>query len=120
MTPNLTDFDLIPIPFGLNFDVCFCSLLISICIVGNFFVLSAFCVEPRLHSLTNYWIISLSCTDIVLATLVMPIATFRLGLPADGYWPLGEIFCEIFITLDVLCCTASIYCTNFKIIIFYL
>lgn len=39
-------------------------------------------------------------------TTVLPFSTVEQLL---NYWPFGNIFCEIWLATDVLCCTASIY-----------
>jgi hypothetical protein len=38
--------------------------------------------------------------------IVLPFSTTQQLL---NYWPFGDVFCDVWLTTDVLCCTASIY-----------
>lgn len=84
-----------------------CCLLLTFCIAGNLLVVLSFANEPTLQVITNYWIVSLSLTDIILATAVMPLQMMRELY--DGKWTFGPLACDVFICMDVLCCTCSIY-----------
>ncbi len=53
---------------------CFLSLLCVVSLVGNFLVVVAVKVESKLHSFTNYFIVSLACADLLISLLVMPLA----------------------------------------------
>ncbi|XP_022243764.1 D(2) dopamine receptor-like [Limulus polyphemus] len=55
--------------------------------------------------MTNYFLMSLAVTDLMVALLVMPIATVIL---MEGYFPLPPVYCLAWVSLDVLCCTCSI------------
>uniref|UniRef100_A0A915K6I9 G-protein coupled receptors family 1 profile domain-containing protein n=1 Tax=Romanomermis culicivorax TaxID=13658 RepID=A0A915K6I9_ROMCU len=99
--PRITDS-----PATAVFAVLCCLLLIA-CVVGNALVVASFVTCPLLKVLTNYWIVSLSMTDIVLALLVLPLQINREL--HEGRWTLGPVWCDFFITVDVLCCTCSIY-----------
>ncbi|TNN17920.1 5-hydroxytryptamine receptor 1, partial [Schistosoma japonicum] len=59
----------------------------------------------RLRTPSNFLIVSLAVSDLLVGLLVQPLATFR---ELHGYWPLGEGMCDMFISFDVLLCTASI------------
>ena len=88
-----------------------------------------------LRNVTNYLIVSLAFSDLLVGFFVMPLATMlevwephasnlSLGINSvmvkrnsfyghnqacDGYWPLGRDICDIFHSLDVLGSTASIW-----------
>lgn len=87
--------------------VAACFLLIVVTIGGNTLVILAFHIEPSLQVITNHWIVSLALTDIILAAVVMPLQISRELF--DGRWVFGALACDVFISLDVLCCTCSIY-----------
>ncbi|KAF1420081.1 5HT1A protein, partial [Rostratula benghalensis] len=48
---------------------------------------------------------SLAVTDLMVSVLVLPMAALYQVL---NKWTLGQVTCDIFISLDVLCCTSSI------------
>ncbi|XP_028816459.1 histamine receptor H2a [Denticeps clupeoides] len=82
------------------------SLLILVTVCGNVLVCLAVCATRRLRCVTNCFIVSLAITDLLLGALVLPFSAFT-AIRRDS-WPLGAAFCNIFISLDVMLCTASI------------
>ena len=50
------------------------SVIILATIVGNIFVIAAISLERNLHHIGNYLIASLAVADLMVATLVMPLA----------------------------------------------
>ncbi|XP_060517178.1 D(2) dopamine receptor [Cylas formicarius] len=72
---------------------------------GNILVCLAICWERRLQNMTNYFLMSLAITDLMVAILVMPLGILTLF---RGYFPLPSVYCLAWICLDVLFCTASI------------
>ncbi|XP_074040662.1 5-hydroxytryptamine receptor 2B [Leptinotarsa decemlineata] len=72
---------------------------------GNILVCLAICWERRLQNVTNYFLMSLAVTDLMVAILVMPLGIYTLF---RGYFALPSIYCLAWICLDVLFCTASI------------
>ncbi|CAH1258395.1 D(1) dopamine receptor-like [Branchiostoma lanceolatum] len=80
-------------------------LIVLVTILGNLMVLTAVMKYPHLRSkVTNYFICSLAVSDLMVGFLVLPWAAAQELL---GYWPFGQ-FCSTFVSLDVMCCTASI------------
>ncbi|XP_026826710.1 uncharacterized protein LOC105279876 isoform X2 [Ooceraea biroi] len=72
---------------------------------GNILVCLAIVWERRLQNVTNYFLMSLAITDLMVAILVMPLGILTL---VRGYFPLPPVYCLAWICLDVLFCTASI------------
>nr|XP_010590987.2 histamine H2 receptor isoform X1 [Loxodonta africana]XP_023407340.1 histamine H2 receptor isoform X1 [Loxodonta africana] len=81
------------------------TILILITVAGNVIVCLAVGLNRRLRSLTNCFIVSLAITDLLLGLLVLPFsAIYQLSCN----WSFGQIFCNIYTSLDVMLCTASI------------
>ncbi|XP_075981012.1 5-hydroxytryptamine receptor 2B isoform X2 [Anticarsia gemmatalis] len=82
------------------------ALMLVVCTAaGNVLVCLAIYLERRLQNVTNYFLMSLAITDLLVAILVMPLGILTL---VRGYFPLPAVYCLTWICLDVLLCTASI------------
>lgn len=81
------------------------GLIILGIIIGNAFVIAAIVLEKNLHCVANYLILSLAVADFMVASIVMPISAVN---EVTKHWFLGSEVCDIWISMDVLCCTASI------------
>ncbi|XP_002734062.1 5-hydroxytryptamine receptor 1A-like [Saccoglossus kowalevskii] len=81
------------------------SIIVLSAIIGNVLVIAAVHSQRRLRTVTNYYIVSLAWADLLVAILVMP---FHVLGETTGKWWLGIVFCDIWISMDVLLCTASI------------
>ncbi|XP_062901201.1 5-hydroxytryptamine receptor 7-like [Mobula hypostoma] len=75
-------------------------------IAGNAMVIISVCIVKKLRQPSNYLVVSLAAADLSVALAVMPfvIITDLVG----GEWLFGKVFCNVFIAMDVMCCTASI------------
>lgn len=82
------------------------AIITTVTVIGNTLVVIAVCVVKKLRQPSNYLLVSLAVADLSVAIVVMPfvIVTDLTG----GKWLFGEVFCNIFIGMDVMCCTASI------------
>ncbi|CAO2592701.1 5-hydroxytryptamine receptor 1A [Lemmus lemmus] len=79
--------------------------LIFCAVLGNACVVAAIALERSLQNVANYLIGSLAVTDLMVSVLVLPMAALYQVL---NKWTLGQVTCDLFIALDVLCCTSSI------------
>lgn len=71
----------------------------------NCTVILAICTTRKLHLPANYLICSLAVTDLLVATLVMPLSILYI---ATEIWMLGYVVCEAWLSMDMICCTCSI------------
>ncbi|XP_010194177.1 D(3) dopamine receptor [Colius striatus] len=112
--PNTTG----PIPCGADnttepdlprshayYALCYCILILAI-IFGNVLVCLAVLRERTLQTTTNYLVVSLAVADLLVATLVMPWVVYLEV--TGGVWTFSRVCCDIFVTMDVMMCTASI------------
>ncbi|GAA6229674.1 alpha-2A adrenergic receptor-like [Lates japonicus] len=81
------------------------GIMILLIVFGNVLVVIAVFTSRALRAPQNLFLVSLASADILVATLVMP---FSLANELMGYWYFGKVWCEIYLALDVLFCTASI------------
>ncbi|KAG2465641.1 5-hydroxytryptamine receptor 7-like [Polypterus senegalus] len=82
------------------------SVITLTTIGGNSLVIISVCIVKKLRQPSNYLVVSLAAADLSVALAVMPfvIITDLVG----GEWLFGKFFCNVFIAMDVMCCTASI------------
>ncbi|XP_062613731.1 5-hydroxytryptamine receptor-like [Saccostrea cucullata] len=104
---SLTSYQYEP-KYELELMIFICALIgcviVSI-VIGNVFVISAIILEKSLQGVSNYLILSLAVTDLMVAVLVMPLSLIdEISL----YWYLGPAVCDMWTSFDILCCTASI------------
>lgn len=94
-------------PFqGPDIVVIIVLSLIALCgAFGNALVVVAVYKTRVLHTVTNHFIVSLACADLFVSICIMPFAVVTQSL--NGRWLFGQIFCSIWSSLDILCCTAS-------------
>ncbi|XP_054609981.1 alpha-2 adrenergic receptor-like [Dunckerocampus dactyliophorus] len=81
------------------------SCLIFVTMVGNILVVIAVLTSRALKAPQNLFLVSLAAADVLVAALVMP---FSLANELMGYWSFGELWCGVYLALDVLFCTSSI------------
>ncbi|XP_076875986.1 adrenoceptor beta 3b [Brachyhypopomus gauderio] len=81
------------------------ALIIFLTVGGNLLVILAVSLTPQLHTPTSVFITSLACADLVVGCVVEPLS---IPLLLHEAWTLGEIVCDLWLSVDVLCVTASI------------
>uniref|UniRef100_A0A8C4X333 D(3) dopamine receptor n=1 Tax=Erpetoichthys calabaricus TaxID=27687 RepID=A0A8C4X333_ERPCA len=89
-----------------NYYAIFYSVLIFAIVFGNMLVCLAVLREKSLQTTTNYLVVSLAIADLLVASLVMPWVVYLEV--SGGVWMFSRVYCDLFVTLDVMMCTASI------------
>jgi len=69
------------------------TVIIVVAIGGNSTVCGIVATYRRMRTVTNYFIVSLACSDVLMATLCIPM-TFISNVLVH-YWPFGSTLCPI-------------------------
>lgn len=81
------------------------ALLTFATTLSNAFVIATIYQSRKLHTPANLLIASLAFTDLLVSILVMPISALYT---VSQTWTLGQVMCDIWLSSDITCCTASI------------
>uniref|UniRef100_A0A8D0B9U8 5-hydroxytryptamine receptor 1D n=1 Tax=Salvator merianae TaxID=96440 RepID=A0A8D0B9U8_SALMN len=91
---------------GLKISVAALLALITLATtLSNMFVIVTIIQTRKLHTPANYLIGSLAATDLLVSILVLPIS---IPYTVSHVWTFGQIMCDIWLSSDITCCTASI------------
>ncbi|XP_063598581.1 tyramine/octopamine receptor-like [Penaeus indicus] len=84
--------------------VCLSTITVFTVFGNALVVLSVFTYRP-LRIVQNFFIASLAVADLTVAVFVLPFGAVYTIL---GKWVFGLHLCRFWLTIDILCCTASI------------
>ena len=90
---------------GLIISLVILGSMNVLVLLGNCLVVLAVFLDQRLRTVTNLFIVSLAMADLSVGIAVLP---FSASLEVLDMWIFGEIWCSIWLAVDVWMCTASI------------
>uniref|UniRef100_A0A0K0F0C9 GH10322p (inferred by orthology to a D. melanogaster protein) n=1 Tax=Strongyloides venezuelensis TaxID=75913 RepID=A0A0K0F0C9_STRVS len=82
------------------------SIVNLIVVCGNILVLYIIITQKSLHTATNAIVLSLTVADFLLGCIIIPFALLQNYF---GVWYFGNVWCQIWLALDIWLSTASIY-----------
>ncbi|XP_055099955.2 trace amine-associated receptor 4 [Symphalangus syndactylus] len=74
--------------------------------LDNMIVMISIAHFKQLHSPTNFLILSMAITDILLSCVVMP---FNMIRSIESCWYFGDLFCKVHSCCNIMLCTTSIF-----------
>ncbi|XP_068021570.1 histamine H4 receptor [Melanerpes formicivorus] len=81
-------------------------LLALLTIAGNVLVILAFILDRGLRHHSNYYFLNLAISDFAVGVFCMPL---YIPYSLTGKWHLGRDICKLWLALDYLLCTASVF-----------
>lgn len=81
------------------------GIINAVVIVGNLLVVLAVFASAKLRTVTNFIIVSLAISDLLVGLAVLP---YSITLEVLELWIFGELWCQMWLAMDVWLCTASI------------
>ncbi|XP_076151845.1 histamine H3 receptor [Alosa pseudoharengus] len=80
--------------------------LVVVTISGNALVIFAFKVDKSLRRQSNYFFLNLAISDFLLGVFCIPV---YIPYILSGRWMLGRGLCKLWLVMDYLLCTASVF-----------
>ncbi|NXR96184.1 HRH3 protein, partial [Hypocryptadius cinnamomeus] len=81
-------------------------LLCLVTILGNMLVILAFVMDRNLRHRSNYFFLNLAVSDFAVGVFCMPL---YIPYSLTGKWGLGRGICKLWLIMDYLLCTASVF-----------
>uniref|UniRef100_F7C175 5-hydroxytryptamine receptor 6 n=1 Tax=Ornithorhynchus anatinus TaxID=9258 RepID=F7C175_ORNAN len=94
-----------PPPSGGGWAAASLCLIIALTVAGNALLILLICTQPALRNTSNYFLVSLFASDLMVGLGVMPPAMLN---ELYGRWVLARRLCLLWAAFDVMCCSASI------------
>ncbi|XP_067904672.1 histamine H3 receptor-like [Heterodontus francisci] len=81
-------------------------LLVIVIVLGNALVVLAFVVDNSLRSQNNFFLLNLAISDFLVGAFCIPL---YIPYVLTGRWMLGKILCKLWLVINYLLCTASVF-----------
>ncbi|KAI4896840.1 hypothetical protein NFI96_002349 [Prochilodus magdalenae] len=80
--------------------------LVVVVVAGNALVILAFVVDKSLRNQNNYFFLNLAISDFLVGAFCIPV---YMPYILTGRWMLGRGLCKLWLVMDYLLCTASVF-----------
>ena len=84
--------------------IAVCVLLLVVIILGNLVVILIFLYRPRMRTVTNYYIVSLSVADLLIGLFVVTSTLLEKLSPTTN-----KILCVVLPYMQLVCISASVW-----------
>ncbi|KAM9299558.1 5-hydroxytryptamine receptor 6 [Gastrophryne carolinensis] len=81
------------------------GVIVLLTALGNSLLILLIFSQRSLRNTSNYFLVSLFMSDLMVGLVVMPPAMLN---ELYGRWALDAAFCRVWLSFDVMCCSASI------------
>ncbi|XP_032853864.2 histamine H3 receptor-like [Tyto alba] len=82
------------------------GLLVLATVLGNVLVILAFAVDRSLRTQGNFFFLNLAVADLLVGGFCIPL---YIPYVLTGEWRLGRGWCKLWLVVDYLVCTASVF-----------
>uniref|UniRef100_A0A668AD35 Muscarinic acetylcholine receptor n=1 Tax=Myripristis murdjan TaxID=586833 RepID=A0A668AD35_9TELE len=80
--------------------------LVVVIVLGNALVILAFKVDKSLRRQCNYYFLNLAISDFLVGAFCIPV---YIPYILTGRWTLGRGLCKLWLVMDYLLCSASVF-----------
>ncbi|CAL8279899.1 unnamed protein product [Lota lota] len=80
--------------------------LVVVIVLGNALVIFAFKVDKSLRRQCNYYFLNLAISDFLVGAFCIPL---YMPYVLTGRWTLGRALCKLWLVMDYLLCSASVF-----------
>ncbi|XP_029286450.1 histamine H3 receptor [Cottoperca gobio] len=80
--------------------------LVVVVVAGNALVIMAFIVDKSLRNQSNYFFLNLAISDFLVGAFCIPM---YIPYNLTGRWMLGKGLCKVWLVMDYVLCTASVF-----------